>query len=199
MISFAQTVAPTEEPVTLAEAKAHARIEYSADDTTVTTLITIARRKVEQITRRALVTQTWTATFDRWPLVDGAGDDWPFTTAVSPRRIRLAPAQVASIGSLVVDGTTIASSNYRLAGDELVIMPTVADSTRELGGGIVVTFTAGFGLAAAVPDDLKLACKMLVAHWFENREVANPAWQTPMPIPFGVEDLLRPYIAMREF
>ena len=51
--------APTEEPVSLAEAKLHLRVDYTNDDVLIGALITAARQHAENDTRRALVTQTW--------------------------------------------------------------------------------------------------------------------------------------------
>jgi hypothetical protein len=199
VIRYAQTAPPGTEPVTLAEAKAFARIEHSADDDLLTGFITIARRAIEQITHRALITQTWTATMDRLPAIkyEGDPDPWPFGNATTPRAIQLSPLPVASITSLVIDGATIASTNYRLKGDTLAIKTTVNDSTDELGDAIVVTFVAGYGAAAAVPPEIVQAIKTLVSHLYENRELATPSWQTATPIPFGVSDMVRPFIVMR--
>jgi uncharacterized phiE125 gp8 family phage protein len=37
---------------------------------------------------------------------------------------------------------------------------------------VQITFTAGYGAASDVPDDIKHAIKLLVGHWYENREAA---------------------------
>ena len=58
------------EPVTVADAKAYARVDDSADDTLIGTLITAARKRVEKETGLALMPQTWVAVFDRWPGAD---------------------------------------------------------------------------------------------------------------------------------
>ena len=48
-----------EEPVSLAEAKAFLRLDGTAEDGLVTSLVAAARLHVESITGRALITQTW--------------------------------------------------------------------------------------------------------------------------------------------
>lgn len=50
---------PGEEPVSLAEAKAFARIDGSDEDALVEALIAAARLHVESLTGSAMVTQTW--------------------------------------------------------------------------------------------------------------------------------------------
>jgi len=58
---------PAIEPVTLAEAKAHLRLDTNVDDAYVSTLIVAARERVELFLRRALITQTFEYTLDRFP------------------------------------------------------------------------------------------------------------------------------------
>jgi hypothetical protein len=197
VIRFALATAPAEEPVTLTEAKAHARIEHSAEDTLVTTLIKTARQACEKMTGRAFITQTWTASFDRWADVDGgqSEDGWPFFVSPTPRRLALSPRPPIAITSLVVDGVTIATSEYALRGHELFVKSGVADSVNELGGGIVATFTAGYGAAAAVPNDVKQAILTLVAHFYENREAANASGIYSQITPYAAA-LLAPYEAL---
>ncbi len=55
---------PATEPVTLAEAKVHLRLETALDDDYVTALISAARQYTEQVCWRALVTQTWELVLD---------------------------------------------------------------------------------------------------------------------------------------
>lgn len=43
-------------------------------------------------------------------------------------------------------------------------------STRTQPQAVTVTFTAGYGTAAAVPEEYKAAIKLLAAHLYENRE-----------------------------
>src|SRR5262249_39302763 len=50
---------PTGEPLTLAEAKAHLRLDVADDDTYVNTLITAARQYTEEVCWRGILAQTW--------------------------------------------------------------------------------------------------------------------------------------------
>jgi hypothetical protein len=60
--------APETEPVSVAEAKAHLRLDADDDDATVAALIQAARQHVEKTCRRGLVTQTWELVLERFPL-----------------------------------------------------------------------------------------------------------------------------------
>jgi len=54
-----QTVAPALEPVSLTEAKLHLRIDTTAEDVLISSLIKAARQYCENYQRRAYITQTW--------------------------------------------------------------------------------------------------------------------------------------------
>ena len=58
---------PAAEPVTLAEAKAHLKVDTTADDALISSLITGARARAEWHSGRAFVTQSWTLWLDAWP------------------------------------------------------------------------------------------------------------------------------------
>src|SRR6185503_18271607 len=58
---------PAIEPVTLAGAKLHLKVDTTDDDTLITQLITTARARTEWHTQRALNTQSWILWLDCWP------------------------------------------------------------------------------------------------------------------------------------
>ena len=64
---FIQTAKPSTEPVTLSEAKAHLRLETTADDTFITTLIETARQICENFTKTAFMKQTFSVFMDAFP------------------------------------------------------------------------------------------------------------------------------------
>lgn len=161
--------APTEEPVTLADAKAHLRLDGTDEDSLVTSLITAARQWCEGYQNRAYVTQTWDLVLDAWPR-----DSEPDRV-----RIPLPPLQsVASVKYMDADGVqaTMPASDYLVdvasQPGRLVLAygkswPTV---TLQPAAGIEIRFTAGYGAATAVPETVKQAIKLLVGNWYENRE-----------------------------
>ena len=57
---------PTAEPVSLAEAKLHCRVDGSDDDALITTLISVARGHAEGVTKRLMMTQSMRATFEEF-------------------------------------------------------------------------------------------------------------------------------------
>lgn len=154
---------PTVEPVTLAEAKLHCRVEHSDDDSLITGLITTARVYVEQRCWISLCTQTWRKYLDEWP-----GECLALTY----------PPVSAITGVTYKDDAgntqTLSSSVYTLTPDNLFFCLAANQDwpTTELWPQwpIAITYTAGYGLAAAVPTPLKQAMLLLIGHWYENRE-----------------------------
>ncbi|MDD5585629.1 MAG: head-tail connector protein [Alphaproteobacteria bacterium] len=202
MTSLTLAEPPASEPVTLAEIKAHARIDTDVDDALVSSLVIAARQWAEQYTRRAFITQTWRLWLDDIP----AGN-----FVILPR----APLQ--SVDSVMVfddsdAGTVWASGNY------------FADTAREPGrlalrlgaawpvpgravNGLMIEYATGYGDEAdAVPEPIRLAIKQLAAHWYEHRgeavimsssrhdAVAN---QAGVNVPMVIQALLGPYRLQR--
>jgi len=58
---------PAVEPITLAEAKQHLRVDVTDDDALITILIIGAREACEAFIHGKLITQTWEVELDAWP------------------------------------------------------------------------------------------------------------------------------------
>ncbi len=174
---------PTDEPVTLDEARAHLRLDATSEDGLLTALLTAARASLEAETRRAFMTQSWRLILDEWP---GA-------TVTLP----IAPASaVTAVTINDVDGTrAVAASLYQTAlqGDAPRLTRVAAwPLPTQRVGGIAIDFTAGYGGAAAVPAPLKQAILLLAAHWFENREPVALGERAEV-LPLSVAALIAPY------
>lgn len=188
--------APAAEPVSLAEAKLHLRIDATDEDALITELIAAARKYCERFTRRAWITQTWDLKLPRFPPVD---DPWELGFCDRAIRLPLPPAQsTTSITYTDENGIsqTLSSSLYTL--DSTVEPALIHEAynedwpeTRDVPNAVVVRFVAGYGLAASVPEPLKIALKLLVAHWFEHREAAQDT--ALHSVPMAVESLLLNY------
>lgn len=183
-----QTVAPATEPVTLAEAKTHVRVDSADHDAELTSLITRARMLCESLTQRQFITATWSVKFDAFPFA---------RKIVFPRPPLQSVSQV-SYFDVNDNAQTYASSNYRVhTGDvygvlELVNMATWPTTSDRLDA-VTITYVAGYGdNASDVPEPLKQAMLLLIGHWFSNREsvVIGPSATV---VPQTVEYLLGPY------
>lgn len=176
---------PSAEPVSLAEAKAFLRLDHDDEDGLVAALVTAARLHVEAATRRLLLTQNWRIVRDRWP-GDAGIVPIPLAPLQSVGAVRLFPGEGAA--------ETVPSADYWLDAAS-----TPARLVAKRGGfrapgrhvaGIEIDVVAGYGDAADVPEPLRQAIRLLVAHWFEDRLLVGAA---ELLLPKTVEALIAPY------
>lgn len=179
---------PAEEPVTLEEAREHLRLDARDQDAMVTALITAARTVLEGETRRAFVTQEWRLLLDDWP---GATVQLPLAPISAVSAVRLADADG--------EACTLDEAHYdlALAGDPpRVVARAPWPAPQQRVYGIAIDFLAGYGAASDVPQPLKQAILMLVAHWFETREPVGFGAGSA-EIPMTVAALIAPYRRVR--
>ena len=181
--SLTETVAPSVEPITTAEAKTELRVEHSEEDDLIDRKIKAARRMVEKITRRSLINTTFTLKLDAFP--------------VEIRTPRSPLSSVTSITHIDCDGNsqTVASSVYDVDTDTepgriFLKFDQSWPDTRTINNAVTVTFVAGFGSAASsVPESLRSAVRLLAAHYYEQREPVVVGTITAK-IPMSVESLM---------
>lgn len=184
--------APTVEPISVSEAKAHMRVDFTDDDDYITALIVAARTIAEERTNRALITQTW----------DYVLDDFPCGNAIKIRKPKL--QSVTSVKYIDSDGTenTMPTTDYLVDTDSspgrivlkfAKIWPT---AILQPASAVRIRMVCGYGLAVAVPQPLKQAIFFLVAHWYENREPVNIG-NIVNKIPVTFDYLIGPYRVMR--
>lgn len=178
------------EPVSLAEALAHLRIDSGDEDALISSLVTAARTYAENYCNRAFITQVWDLVLDAFPR----------------DILELPKAPLQDIEEVVyIDHAgaeqTLAASQYKVdtITDPGRIAPAYGEAwpvTRGEPNAVRIRFSAGYGgVATAVPAPIKHAILLLVAHLFENREAARDgAWSR---LPFGVDALLSPYRILR--
>ena len=188
MRSLVLITAPTADPVTYIEAKAHIRIDDDNEQDLIESLITAATQHVEQVLSRQLVTATWKLTLDCFP--SGGAIDLPRPPGASVVSVvytdAAGAAQTLSASSYQLDTS---STPARLALAPGSSWPTVGSGYL---GAVQITYTAGYGAAATVPKAIKQAILFLVALWFELREPVVVG-TIIAEIPFAVRALLAPY------
>jgi uncharacterized phiE125 gp8 family phage protein len=178
--------APAGEPLSLADIKAFLRIEHGDDDGVIDALIAGARIHVEARTRRALMTQTWRLSRDVWP----ASGVLPLLPA--PVRELVAVRVFTAAGAQSVDTATFDI--------DTVSAPALLTWTRgalpQPGrpfGGIEIDVAAGYGHDPDdVPQPLRHAIRLLVAHWYEHRALIAASGEVAS-VPASVAGLLAPY------
>lgn len=173
------SVGPAETPITLAEAKDHLRVDSTAEDGYITGLIAAAVSLIdgEGHLGRSMVTQTW----QQW-----AGQ--------SPVAVRLNMGPFMSLTDVdyydtdgVLQSATVSDYEVRLEGDFVNVRPKVGKdwpASADRNDSIRLTYTAGFGAASDVPEGLKHAIKLLVGHWYANREAASEVSLKGVPMAF---------------
>jgi uncharacterized phiE125 gp8 family phage protein len=180
-----RTTAPAVEPVTVAEAKAQLRIGHDSEDDFINGLIRAAREEVEARAGVAMIAQDWRLALDRWPRFG---------------RVALLRHPVVEILSVTVYGTEgeaslVDPSTYEadLASRPARLFFATRPEPARILNGIEIDFAAGFGADGnSVPDGLKRAVLVLVAHWYEFRAGFGPSDQ-PVSIPPEFERLISSY------
>lgn len=194
MGSYFRTLAPTGEPVSLAECKAAMSVDadLTADDALIEALISGAREYVEDYCNRSLLTQKWCLTLDSFMDVSSRGSG-PFLGSVL-----LEKAPVQSVDTIVyVDmaGVTQTITAPGTSGQTSTVaneQKFVVDLNGPLGkvapafgciwpitlpqmSAVKINFTAGYGALdsagnSLVPMGIRNWIKMRVATLYQNRE-----------------------------
>jgi uncharacterized phiE125 gp8 family phage protein len=172
---------PETEPITLAEAKTHCRIDGNEEDSFINGLITSAREYSEGYQNRAYVTQTLEQTFDRWPCFPVDIPRPPLVSVASVKYFGTNNAEyVLGTDKYFVD---VDSEPGRIALNYSVTLPT---TTLRPINAVKIRYTAG---ASSVPKKFKQAMFLLIGYWFENREAAQQGTLS-REIMFSVHSLL---------
>jgi len=183
-------------PVTVAEMKEHLRVvDFTDDDTYIGELIDVATTWCEDYCDRTFADKAYTVAFD----------DFYGTRIELPRPpVRLnATAASATVTINYVDtgGTTqtltwsqSGSQDFRLDRDHVpaLVYPLYLatwPSVRLDDKSVQITYLAGYGGSANVPKPAHHAIKLLVGHWYANREAVGSVGQN---VPMGVHALLDP-------
>lgn len=165
-----RTVAPSVEPITLAEFKTYAKVEHSDDDTLIEdTIIPTAREIGEEETRRAFITQTWEMYLDEIPV-----SVW--------LEIPRPPLQTTDFKIETFDdagaATLFAATSYVVSVNRMVGRVTLAESSAwpsasniRSADAMRITFKAGYGAAgSAVPQGLRMALLKAALELYVHRE-----------------------------
>jgi uncharacterized phiE125 gp8 family phage protein len=197
--SLIQITEPSHEPLSLAEVKDFLRVDATDQDAVLTALIVAARSHVEQYLNRALVSRKFRLKFDRTP------GSWPFSygfgsSLLSPyREIHLPICPVISVDSFTaVDMNTglPVDVEYQLSteSEPARLQPPYGQAwpiSRWVIESIAIEFTSGYEdntvspVVGVIPEPLLLAMKLMIGHWYENRE--------SQVMPDAAKNLMAPY------
>lgn len=159
------------EPVTVAEFRIYLRMgstDSTSEDGLLTSFLSVARQKAENITRRSLVSQTWRLTLDEFPHWD----------TELPRAAPLSTTSTAVIITFVTDttagtSTTLSSTGYAVdsASTPARIYPSYQNdwpsNVRDDDNAVTIQYITGY---STVPEPIKNWIKMVAADLYENRQ-----------------------------
>lgn len=179
---------PMAEPLTLAEIRAHLRIDHNDDDAMLANLAAVARNHLETALSLCLMTQGWRLYLDDWP--QHGIVELPLHPVLGVTDIRIYDGAGNPQAGLVAHELDRASRPARL----FIANPLAPGQAMN---GIEIDFSAGFGDSGAdVPDGLKRAMLTHVALMYEASGAVG-ADQQPAAIPDGWERLVAPFRLMR--
>jgi len=170
-VSWELVNGPTTEPITLLEAKQHARIRQDDDDAVIQRFITTAREQAEESLGRGLFTQTWQMTLNAF-----------YTTIWLPRA---APLQsVTSIfyydttGTLQELATSVYDTDPSSRPARVVLKPNqtwpAVQATR-LTPNVMIKYIIGWDATSKIPERIKQGIRMYVAYLDADREGLDDA------------------------
>lgn len=193
---------PAEEPVSLADAKLHLRVDFTDDDALITALISAARQAAEMLTGRQIVTARWKLVLDSFPgpSLMGVPAGEPFSLPGHAILLPKSPvASVLSIQYLDMSGAwqTMPATDYTVdaACEPARITPVfgkIWPITLPQIAAVAVTFDAGYGPPASVPEGIKAWVKLRIDSLYNHRGETAVVTGRLEPMPY-VDRLLDPF------
>lgn len=196
--------APAHTPITLAEAKAHMRVDGTTDDALITALIGSAVEAAQNITRRQLVTATYDYTLPGFPAPTRMNPLAAIELLAPPLQAvqgiyyvdKSGVEQPLPCGSYVVDSCSLVPGIYPAVGASW-------PSPQEGPNAVRVRYTCGWPMTDSVsptawtgPESIKSWLLIRVATLYEQREalaVGSGVAVADVSRSF-VDGLLDPYI-----
>jgi len=179
-----RTSNPTEEPVTLAEAKAHLRVDFPDADAYIGALITTARVTAEERLERTLVHTPWRLTLDGFPTA-----------------IKLPMPPIVTVESVQYrdedgDWVELAAQDYVVdtINEPGFVVPAPGARWPAVGpgiNGVRVNYTAGYGATgSSVPAPIRHWMLLAIGDMYHLRNRSSEKAAVPQHF---ADSLLDPY------
>ena len=188
--SVTRATGPAVEPLTVAEATLHLRVDISDDDAYIGTLITASREWVENYLDRTLITTQLILRAAEFPTEELELARPPMATAGT------ATAVVITYTLADTTTATLSTALYRVDRTSTpgnvapIINGTWPSDVIEDANAVAVTYWAGYGpTSASVPATIRHAMLMLIGHWYDRRSAVLTG-TISKAIEFAVESLL---------
>lgn len=169
--------APTTEPVSLADAKLHLRVDIADDDMLIARMISGAREMLEERLGLALMTQTRDVYALTFPT--GTVLTLPYGPLQSVTGVYY--TETDSSSELTFDAASYLTQTWRNA----IVLKSGYSWPSD--ASMRVRYVTGYTSASAVPETINQALLLLVGHWYENREALGSNLHE---LPLAVEALI---------
>jgi len=188
-----EITAPTTEPISLATARLHLRLDTSGsppshpDDSLVTSLITAVRQNAEDYTGLKIASGTYEMRADSFKDFESNLQTWPVTSITS-----------VSYVDLNDETKTLTSSDYVL--DTYTrparLKPSLTKITFPAAKEVTIRFISGFTDGQSpnpypMPKPLESAMLLMLGHLYDNREAVSLDQSYERPL--GATYLMNPY------
>lgn len=184
------TTPPALSPVSLAEAKAHLRVDSNDEDTLIQTLIDAATAHFDGWSGtlgRCLINQVWTVGLDGWPASGCVRLPFPGVSAVTVKYWDASNAEQSVSGEDVSIYADERGAVVRFS--DGFSYPALYD---DMANPVQIAATAGYGAGSSdVPASIRAAILLVVGHLYQNREAVTTG--AAMQLPLGVQALVAPY------
>jgi len=163
---YSTSVAPNSEPITLAQASDHLRVDSTDDQIYISDLISVAREYFDSVTGRASAEATYTLTAESWENIISCSATYEIPIYRAPL------VSVSSVKYYAPDEsslTTMETTAYRVVTGaepgriQLISSPPSVDNRID---AIQITFVAGNDSPPAMS---KHAIKLLTANYYDQR------------------------------
>lgn len=198
--SLQKIVQPAIEPVSLAEAKKHLRIEHEDEDSYILGLVQAARQYCELRTDRCFIDTRLEMKLDTFPSsIELPLPLPPFSPTAGRQEIEIKFLNVQLQELSVVEAQPVIVSSpgtfiANRASTPVILTPNVNGYwpvTGPIRSAVTIRWWAGYGESVInVPKAIRHAILMIVAHWYVQREaVAVNIGNAPV-VPMAAEELL---------
>lgn len=155
---IASNASPPEFLMTLEDAKAHLRVDFDDDDYYIISLISVVKDTVEEMIWRSLLET-----------------EWRFTTQIFAFGVKLPRSPLIAIDSVKYRDTAgvetaVDSAEYWADVDASMLRWVDENTVNRYADALIIEYRAGF---TTIPTSILQASKLILGHFYENREVAD--------------------------
>lgn len=163
MVALTVITAPTDEPITIQEAKDALRIDSNDEDVRIWNLIRTARQFAEDYCNLRIMTQVVELSMDLWPAYEFELDVWPIQSVDTVKYEDTAsPTATQTLVANTDYYTDITTTEGRIR--TITGWPSVAVKPN----AIKIRMTAGYSDQDSVPDQIKEGIKAYCAYIYDS-------------------------------